>query len=287
MARRTLVCALSIACWWGAASGASAQSLLRSSLGSAGHGPPRSAPVPPGQEIEMLDPNADPVGNPAVELTPGPDGRMLVDVPRLVLVHRYYYSGDRSFQFKMMPGGPCILVVNHPRTGERLYLEATLPPGAPRVYYDAGSIEYDYGPQGIKIFFGTGKHGPPKIVYRQGARGGVIGRLSESGATRMKEAGARQRDEANGVNRIEGAPEPDRRLGDRSRRLLAGARQGLREARRTATDGASRALRATPLGSLAEQAHQEGAAQTQARAEEARLTEPAALDAQPTVQREN
>src|SRR5437870_1587189 len=76
------------------------------------------APVPPALEIEILDPNVDPRGNPAVLTRPatvltctGPEGRVVVDIPPTVLVHRYYYTGDRSFQARLLPGGPCIVVV--------------------------------------------------------------------------------------------------------------------------------------------------------------------------------
>src|SRR5262245_25182228 len=77
--------------------------------------------VPATLEIEVLDPGVDPNGNPAVRLQPGPDGRVQVDIPPVILVHRYYYSGDRSFQGPMLPGGPSIVVANHPVTGERCY----------------------------------------------------------------------------------------------------------------------------------------------------------------------
>src|SRR5262245_125102 len=87
--------------------------------------PHQPAPVPPDLEIEVLDPNVDPRGNPTVVTRPaaiptgmGASGRVIVDIPPTVLVHRYYYTGDRSFQYKMLPGGPCIVVASHPKTGE-------------------------------------------------------------------------------------------------------------------------------------------------------------------------
>jgi hypothetical protein len=203
--------AMVLAVGWACSTSASrAQSLLPGPFRGA-RAPVRAAPVPPAQEIEILDPGADPLGNPAVELAPAANGRTVVDVPRTVLVHKYYYTGDRSFQYKLMPGGPSTIVADHPRTGQRLYLEASLPPGAPRVYYDSGSIEYDYGPQGVKIVFGTGKHGPPKIVYRQGTRReGLLSDLIVNRTTRIKEVGERRREEANAVNRIDGTVEPER-----------------------------------------------------------------------------
>ena len=130
--------------------------------------PHQPTAVPPGLEIEVLDPNVDPRGNPAVITTPGPDGRILVDVPPTVLVHRYYYTGDRSFQAPLLPGGPCIVVANHPKTGERLYVPVQFPPGAPRVTYSGDAIDYDYGSQGVTINFCCLFCAGPKVTYRNG-----------------------------------------------------------------------------------------------------------------------
>jgi hypothetical protein len=127
---------------------------------------PQSVTVPPTQEIEILDPNVDPMGRPAVRVGIGPDGLGHVDIPPAVLIHRFYYTGDRSFQGPMLPGGPSIIVVNHPADGERLYLEVQMLPGAPRVIYTRHAIEYNYGVQSIILTFGA--HGRPKISYRQG-----------------------------------------------------------------------------------------------------------------------
>ncbi len=126
----------------------------------------RVVPVPPALEIEVLDPNADPLGNPAVITTKDAAGGRQVVIPPVVLVHRYYYTGDRSFQGPMLPGGPSIIVMHHPRTGDQLYVQTQMLPGAPRVYYTRSSIEYNYGPQSITLKFGH--HGNPSVIYRQG-----------------------------------------------------------------------------------------------------------------------
>ena len=129
---------------------------------------PASAPVPATQEIELLDPGQGSTSVPPVVTRLGADGVHKVDVPPAVLVHRYYPSGDRDFQAQMLPGGPMIVAVSHPKTLERVYVPIVLPPGAPRVYYSGRSIVYDYGKQSVTLTFGL--HGPPKIRHSQGLR---------------------------------------------------------------------------------------------------------------------
>ncbi len=130
-------------------------------------GCPQPAPVPPSQEIEILDPGVDPRGIAAIIPMHRADGLTRIGVPPTVLVHRYYYTGDRTFQGPMLTGGPCVVVVSHPRTGEQLYLPVQMLPGAPRVIYKSNSIEYDYGARGITIEFCL-LSCQPKVVYRTG-----------------------------------------------------------------------------------------------------------------------
>ncbi|RMF43726.1 MAG: hypothetical protein D6753_04405 [Planctomycetota bacterium] len=115
-------------------------------------------------EIEVLDPQADPQGNPAVELRPDCDCRLEIDIPPVILVHRYYYSGHRSFKAQLLPGGPAIVVANHPATGQRCYVPVQMIPGAARVTYTARKIEYDFGTRGTTIDFKS--KGGPEIRYR-------------------------------------------------------------------------------------------------------------------------
>ena len=129
---------------------------------------PASVPVPPSQEIEILDPAQAASSVPAVVLTGGTEGTQKVDVAPSVLVHRYFPTGDRSFQAQFLPGGPTIISANHPKTMERTYVMATLPPGAPRVTYCHRSIIYDYGPQSVTVTFGH--HGCPTVTYSQGTK---------------------------------------------------------------------------------------------------------------------
>src|SRR3954452_17494758 len=95
--------------------------------GARGDFRPASAPVPATQEIEVLDPGVDPTGKPAVLLRAGPAGQV-VGIPPAGLVQRFYYTGDRTFQAQMLPGGPTIVAVSHPQTLERVYVPVTMPP---------------------------------------------------------------------------------------------------------------------------------------------------------------
>lgn len=149
----------------------SASALLMLAIGfgtGTASGQKHSAPVPPTQEIQVIDPRVDSVGNPTVVVAADPEdpSQQLIDIPPTLIVHRFYYSGDRSFQGPMFPGGPSILVMNHPRTGERTYVSAQMLPGAPKVTYRPHSIDYDYGKSGITVHFGL--FGAPSLKYRSG-----------------------------------------------------------------------------------------------------------------------
>lgn len=104
--------------------------------------------VAPADEIEII--------NPGVTTEPKPqalvEGRTVV-IPPAVIVHKYYYTGDRDFRGPAFPGGPSIVVVQHPETGEQLYLDVQMLPGSPRIYYRRHAIDYRFGPQTIRIQF--------------------------------------------------------------------------------------------------------------------------------------
>jgi hypothetical protein len=140
---------------------------------------PASVPVPPSDEIEVLDPGVGTTHVPPVLTGVGDDGLQRIDVPPAVLVHRYYPSGDRNFQAQFLPGGPVVVAVNHPKTMERVYVPVTLPPGAPRVTYSGKAIRYDYGPQSVTLSFGP--LGQPTVKYSQGtAIGERVRNLAEN-----------------------------------------------------------------------------------------------------------
>ncbi|QEG41988.1 hypothetical protein [Roseimaritima ulvae] len=135
--------------------------------GPAVAGNPRSSQVSPLLEIEVLDPGVDARGNPAVVLNDVGSGTV-VDIPPTVLVHRYYFTGERSFRGPNLPGGPSIVVANHPRTGERVYVSVQLLPGSPMVHYHSNRIEYDYGDTGISVVFPC--LGEPRTKIRSGRK---------------------------------------------------------------------------------------------------------------------
>ena len=105
-------------------------------------------------ELVVYDPGKHERGLPAVEFTPTLEGKLKVDIPPAVHVHRYYYSGDKEFQGPVIPGGPTVIVANNPKTGERMYIDAVLPAGAPRIAHNKCSITYVYPHQRVIVTFG-------------------------------------------------------------------------------------------------------------------------------------
>ncbi len=207
--------------------------------------PHQAVPVPPTLEIEVLDPNVDPRGNPAVLTRPtevwthrGPQERLAVDIPPTVLVHRYYYTGDRSFQAPLLPGGPSVVVVNHPRTGERLYLPVQMLPGAPRVTYTDSCIEYDYGTQGITIKFAwiCG----PKVVYRNGV----------PVTTQVKNVAVRTTDATRRFIERTGLPECQEQAVGLTHNVLQTSADRVRRVCKTVTAPPIAILQMTPLSNL-------------------------------------
>lgn len=125
--------------------------------------------VSPADELLIIDPKVDSQRRPTPLFKPA-GGGVQIEIPPTVIVHRYYYSGDRDFQGPMIPGGPTVLVANHPVTGEQISLKVQLMPGAPRVRYTKRSILYDYGDRKIGIDFGAFSFCEPKVVYHRDSR---------------------------------------------------------------------------------------------------------------------
>ncbi len=125
-----------------------------------------TARVSPVLEIEVLDPNRDARGNPAVTIKTDEFGNSQVDIPPSLIVHRYYYTGDRSFRGPDLPGGPSIVIAQNPRDGQQVYLPVQMLPGSPIVHYGPRSIEYDFGNRAVIVTF---PHvGEPTVSYRNG-----------------------------------------------------------------------------------------------------------------------
>lgn len=149
-------------------------------------------PVPPVDELEVLDPRVDPEGKPRAIMVPQPDGSQRVEIPPTIIVHKLYYTGDRSFQGPLLAGGPTILVVSHPRTNEQMYVDVQLLPGIPIVRYFHDCIVYDYGHQVTVIKFGL--CGDPHVVVMTGHewRKGIkktVKHVAKTGAEWVKRTG--------------------------------------------------------------------------------------------------
>lgn len=99
-------------------------------------------------DLIVVDPGVDEQGKPTVIIE---DGK--VEIPPTLHVHPNYYCGDREFQAQILQGGPTIIVANHPKSGEKLYIDAILPPGAPLVAYSSHTITYVYTDRRVCIEF--------------------------------------------------------------------------------------------------------------------------------------
>ncbi len=185
---------------------------------------PAAAPVPPSQEIEILDPGQSATGVPEVVTRWDEDGVQRIDVPPTVLVHRFYPSGDRSFQGPMLPGGPTIVTVNHPKTLEREYVTITMPPGAPRVHYAGKAIVYDYGRQSVTLAFGP--CGRPRVTHAQGVHAVEV----------AKEAAQRAADGAGDLARRAGVPSGVQYVRNRIQTSLARTADAVGDLRRAPRD---------------------------------------------------
>ena len=141
----------------------------------------KKAPVPATQEIQVILPGVSSDGIPAVLVEP--DGESAeIEIPPTVLVHRYYYTGDRNFQGPYIPGGPSIIVANHPKTKCRVYVDVQMLPGAPEVFYSANMIEYRYGKSRILVSFAH--DGGAKVSYKNHLPIGTTIKNVTSGTTK-------------------------------------------------------------------------------------------------------
>jgi hypothetical protein len=140
--------------------------LLFGILAEIGSSQTRVSRVIPSLEIEVLDPGVDARGNPGVIVGQDAWGQTQVDIAPTILVHRYYYTGDRTFRGPDLPGGPSIIVAFHPKSGQKVYLPVQMLPGSPMVSYTAHTIQYDFGDRAVLVSFP--RFGKPTVVYRNG-----------------------------------------------------------------------------------------------------------------------
>lgn len=123
-------------------------------------------PIAPGlHDLVVLDPGAHERGLPAVEIDEL-EGGMKIDIPPTVHVHRYFYSGDKIYQGPIINGGPTVVVANHPKTGQRMYIDVQLPAGAPRIAYNKHRITYVYTDQRVEVKFQHFPLDPSKAVVK-------------------------------------------------------------------------------------------------------------------------
>jgi len=124
--------------------------------------------VPGLNQLVVIPPGTHERGLPAVRTESVGDGYLAIDIPPTLHVHRYYYSGDQEFQGPILQGGPTIVVANHPKTGERMYVNVTLPPGAPVVSYNKKAITYVYSQSRVVVEFCRGKTECVAVKYYSG-----------------------------------------------------------------------------------------------------------------------
>ncbi len=141
------------------------------------------SPLAPGlNELVILDPGQHERNLPAVILEEFGclEGLLRVDIPPMVHVHRYYYSGSKEFQGPIVQGGPTVVVANHPKTGEQMYVNVTLPSGAPRIAHTAHGITYVYPNQRVAIHFQNFPFDSSKAVVKYHSGQGVGRTLAQT-----------------------------------------------------------------------------------------------------------
>ena len=149
-------------------------------------------------QLVVIKPGTHERGLPAVRFEPAEsDGKMLVDIPPTLHVHRFYYDGDREYQGPVVLGGPTTVVANHPKTGERIYVDVTLPQGTPIISYCSKAITYVYPDRRVQIRFGNWHPNKVKIDYVSGkgvarTTRNVVGHISSHTAEGLKKSAAMQ-----------------------------------------------------------------------------------------------
>jgi len=197
-------------------------------------------------ELQILDPAVDPEGKPRAVILPGSQGEPQIQIPQTVIVHKYYYTGDRDFQGPMLQGGPVILAVNNPATGEQVYVDALLPPGAPRIYYRRDRIVYEYRTQAVVVAFGKpGPFGKAKLAKTT---------VSIYDICPIKKDLERRREAKQEENRSlwarTGIPDAKQQVHQSSKELVGAAADTVQFVGQTATAPVIAVWQATPLSKL-------------------------------------
>lgn len=143
---------------------------------AAGATEPREAGL---DDLVIFPPNNHERGLPKVDFVADGDN-LKVDIAPTVHVHRYYYSGDREYQGPLIAGGPSVIVANHPKSNERLYINVMLPSGAPIISYDKNSITYIYPNYRVEVCFLPFFRNKYAVKYLQGE--GLARKAHETGA---------------------------------------------------------------------------------------------------------
>jgi hypothetical protein len=146
-------------------------------------------PTVPGlHELVVIEPQVHERGLPAARLVPADCGDLAVDIPPAVHVHRYYFNGVKQFQGPIIQGGPTIVVARHPVSNQKMYVDTSLPPGAPKIIHDASSITYLYPDQRVILKFAK-RHSCSVVV--EYARGRGLARRCQELHQSVKEAAGR------------------------------------------------------------------------------------------------
>ncbi|MCA8995052.1 MAG: hypothetical protein KDA69_02250 [Planctomycetaceae bacterium] len=123
-------------------------------------------------ELIVIDPGQQENGLPTAVLSNGQ-----VDIPPTLHVHPYFYSGDKEYQGPILNGGPTIVVAKHPKSGEKLYIDAILPAGAPIIAYRDDAITYIYQDRRVVVEFHAFQPHRATVKYVGGR--GALRKLSE------------------------------------------------------------------------------------------------------------
>lgn len=122
-------------------------------------------------EIEVYYPQANERGVATSVLVEDGDG-VTVKTPRAVHVHTRYYNGDKEFQGPIVQAGPTTVVANHPKYGNQLYVDVTLPNGAPLIMHNKWGISYVYPDRRVTLKFAR-LHKERVTVNYQSGQGAV------------------------------------------------------------------------------------------------------------------